>query len=780
MGNLEKQIRDIIEMDELKRKLIANLQGYLRERQDFIASIPTMDPIWSAPFSIIEDLIEPIIGSIKVKENGDEIPRVPNLFLLFDNIIRSEDLRAGSIQFNIKIFSNQKYCTEYKYYFRRKRYYEVSCKKPNKQNASNEYEAVDFKAAIYLATSGLQAFYSIIENILRNSARHSDKDEIQKVKNFSKGLIENNNFEYNGNGEIKVNENKIKPLIITIEFHYDWNDENSQYKDDFIKVKIYDNLSGWINHENNWVRKNESGDIILSLRKIKEYIPCIEEKLTPASQKGRIIDETGQVIPGSWGMKEMRICASFLRGIKVEKYEEIPENDPLIITPFIYSNDNKNGSLGFEFYLPKVKDLLIVSEKVANNSTVNKENLKKVGVYIESDINKILDLSSRGKFTHEFLIIDIDEDKNIDFIKKYHLQLPYKVFYLTEENNNNKLKIIEEIDTKVKEKIIYKNDLVNMLKNEPYIKILQKSNLLINGNHLPNIVIFPSKLKNYSKLRLSQQVRDTGNFETDNLYAYDTIDNNVKINSNICLVHRYGIKESVFDGIITKKPLCLIPYARDLPSFEKKCYEKLQSGIFKNATENKDFGNDTYRYLYNLQEAGLLNVIVIDERAFELCPQKVSICGVDVTFAVNWFLQNVLIFNLELNSKKELILKGYKVDPTQGLTQNLQNMEINLSHQQNNIQFLFPEHFKNKVHFLIIHQSIISPKIEERFNEFINTLPLEYKPWYIVVTSGRGHPSKEEMPKGSKFLDFSSLRSVLITRPSKYLLTKILTGLKEV
>lgn len=758
-------------MDELKRKLIANLQGYLRERQDFIASIPTMDPIWSAPLGIIEDIIEPILGPIKVKENEDEIPRAPNLFLLFDNIIRSEDIRAGAIQFNIKVFSNStsNSTKEYKYYFK------------NKQNYwTNGLENLeDYKAAIYLATSGCHAFYSIIENILRNSARHSDKNEIQKVKNFSNKLINNNSFNYNGNGEIRLNEkNVIKPLIITIEFYYAWDGENSQHQDDFIKVKIYDNLGGWIkDSDDNWVRKNEKGEIILSLKKIKEDIPCIEEKLTPASQQGRIIDETGQIIPGSWGMKEMRICASFLRGMKIENYEQIPKNDPLIINPFIYSTDNTNGSLGFEFYLPKVKDLLIVSKKIADNSTINKEDLRRAGVYIESDINKILDLCSRGKFTHEFVIIDIDEDKNIEFIKKYHLQLPYKIFYLTEQKNNEKFKQIEEVDKKAREKII--DNLGDISK--AYIEILKKWNLFLNiNNSLPKIVIYPSNLRDIKEL--PENVRKTGNFEIDNLYAYDTIDCNAKIEGNICLVHRYGINENVFDKIIAKKPLCLIPYARDVSSFEKKCYEKLRSSIFNKATKNQNFGDDTYRYLYNLQEAGLLNVIVIDERAFELCPQKVNICGVDVTFAVNWFLQNVLIFNLELNSKKEFILKGYQVDPTQGLTQNIQNnmKKINLPSQQNTIHSLFPEHFKNKVHFLIIHQSIIRPKIEGRFDEFINTLPPEYKPWYIVITSGRGHPSKEEMPKDSKFLDFSSLRNVLITRPSKYLLTKILTGLKEV
>jgi len=82
---------------------------------------------------------------------------------------------------------------------------------------------------------------------------------------------------------------------------------------------------------------------------------------------------------------------------------------------------------------------------------------------------------------------------------------------------------------------------------------------------------------------------------------------------------------------------------------------------------------------------------------------------------------------------------------------------------------------------MIVHQNIVSPKIggKEKFEEFIKSLPDEYKPWYVIITSGRGHPPKGEIPERIKFLDFSTLRSVVIDYPDKFLLTKVLTALKE-
>ena len=67
----------------------------------------------------------------------------------------------------------------------------------------------------------------------------------------------------------------------------------------------------------------------------------------------------------------------------------------------------------------------------------------------------------------------------------------------------------------------------------------------------------------------------------------------------------------------------------------------------------------------------------------------------------------------------------------------------------------------------------------EGFQEFLEKLPQEYKPWYVVITSGIGHPSEKEMPPNSKFIHLSELAKIITKELDKFLLVKTITALKE-
>ena len=761
-------------MDKLKRKLIANLQNYLRERMDFIASLPTMDPLWTAPFDIIDNLINPILDDIKDK-NLNPLNKGPNLFLLFDGILRSEGIRAGGIAFEIKIFKNNFsepdfiWLSEFKYNNNQVKY-EI---KINKQG-----DEAEFPIAISLGTSGCQAFYGIIENILRNSGRHSDKKEIKKVVNYSEAMEKNT----------LPGEND-KPLKITIEFYYKWSDGYSykDYQDDYIKVKIYDNMLGWQKKNNNWIKFDKKMTIdeikILLSSEYKEFGKDANKKM----QDGRIIDDTGNIIQGNWGFKEMRICASFLRGIKITDYEK--KYKPPVITPIPIPDKKKKASLGFEFYIPKVKNLLIVSKNLSRK--IKAEDLKNKGIYIEEDANKIIELQ-QGVFTHEFVAIDIDEEENKKFIQENSLLLPYKLFFITSQNNN-----LEKI--------------VNLFKNVRYDLYIKNSVSSLEKENLKNLII--SKKKN-----LIPWLTKNGIFEINNvkykcspaervyLEIYKRWNSYLYLNKNpimgichkelatdlknliyflnsseinkieslknklILLWHRFENYDAVFKKLKSYL-ISALPYTHGISFKITKIAEH-----FENAKNYEDkFA--ILNYLITL-EIGATNIIIIDERVFNEANKIRNICGKNINFALSWYLQNVVIFNLDKGDKKiPFKLSGYLVNPEGELTQSFTKPDIiNIK----NISKYLPQHFQNKVHFMIIHQSIIT-KIggKEKFKEFIKSLPEEYKPWYVVVTSGRGHPPKNEMPEKTKFLDFSTLRSVVIDHPDKFLLTKILTGLKE-
>lgn len=854
-------------MDELKRKLISNLQGYLRERQDFIASIPTMDPIWAAPFDIIGNIFEPILGSVDSK--------CPNLFLLLDNIVRSENIRAGAIQFVIKIIKRESTAEWHsKFEF-------------SNGNVLYKFEKVsgqdiDTKVAIYLGTSGCQAFYSIIENILRNTTRHSKKEKLFKVKTFSdcilylkakdtndkdkilESLRQNeilkkslfNELGQNEKNNIDAIDRKITkllaqeekkkeediilcPLKITIEFHI--NDNENKYQDDYILVKIYDNMGGWEKlNDKIWVMKNEEGKLkcavlnenlkeveirealmpiikeyeeIKKLRgeeknkKIEEELNRIifDRKFNPEYEEGKIIDETGKVKEGAWGLKEMRICASLLRGLKITDYETpLPKDEPPILDPYVEPDMNnfQEGSLGYKFYLPKVKDLLIISTELANNNEIKISELKNQGIYIESDINKITELQNRGKFTHEFVVIDVDENNNVYFLKNNILKLPYKLFFITKNGNlpDDVLKTIKKIRwdlsngdgdiNKLKHLTINKNELAQWLKNDNQSFEINRDNynfrshektileikkrwaqyLLNNTGDLPKVALWPSETDNVWQDEVFKNSIIGGGTEepSTNNNDWKVLEDLAKKSSkSILFAHRFGNideRNDIYKLFIDNNPLCIFPFTRQgADPIIGLCNILQQDDKFQKINA-----------YFNSVEAGLLNCIIIDERIFNEFSNEKFIAQVKIELGRAWFLQNVVAFNLERDTLGKFLLWGYKIDP-----HNLERV-MKVEKINNDLESFLPAHFKSKLHFLIVHQTIVT-KIggKDALKEFINQIPKDYKPWYIVITSGRGHPSSEEMPENTKFYDFSNLRNCLIEYPDKTLLTKNLSQVKD-
>ncbi len=771
-------------MDKLKRELISNLQGYLRERMDFIASIPTMDPLWTAPLDIINDIIGPFLGGVKYNSNCP----CSRLFLLLDNILRSEKIRAGGIDFEIKIFDSgdtneptYKLTSEYEIQ-NGEVYYKLKKLKRKDDNTFEESEIEPFKAAIYMGVSGCQAFYGIIENILRNSARHSNKKELKKIKDYSK-KIENKQ---------SVNSESEKPLKITIEFHYDYN----EYKDDFLKVKIYDNMLGWEN-ENVWVVKEKDenekeniklvlltrdnvneNDIIKNLQNKDEDFKesqIFNRMFNPKYPEGRIIDETGIVMEGGWGLKEMRICASFLRGLKIEDYES-PYNPP-VIRPLIQEDqtDKKTGSLGVELFIPKVKKLLIISKEIYHCAKNEIENLKNQGIYIEKDINKISELVEKGSFTHEFVAINVDDNVNTKFLSANKLLLPYKTIHLSSSENGdlviNKDKLKTWLSGKNLEFEI--NSYKYKIRSIDEKIILEVKKMWINSlsqSYFPTIGVYPTQRTMSKHPYWDNKLTfgcDSNSIKVKNKFNICNL-----ISNNVFLLHKFVN----FDNFIKCKPISVIPFTHGVSD---------PITVFKKLLDN--IGGTNYNFsalnlYFDILETALTNVIIIDERVFEESKNTQNIF-VDVNLAFYWYLQNVLILNLDRENNK-FILRGHKIINNGELTQQPQEIPIEIDSNNNQcteLSSIIPDSFRNKVHFLIIHQTIIQTKIggKAEFEKFKDMLPKEYQPKYIIVTSGRGHPPKGEMPENTKFFDFSNLRKFIIDRPNKFLLTKILNSLKE-
>jgi hypothetical protein len=128
---------------------------------------------------------------------------------------------------------------------------------------------------------GAQAFYTILENIVRNTAKYGDPVQLNKIK------------EKNGDGKLRFS--------ITVDEVKD--DGTKPWADDFYRVQIIDHL------------ENRNADNLPNQAVADKLNGFLSEFLTDAT--------TGVVKPKNWGMKEIKICAAYLRMVKQEQIDEL-------------------------------------------------------------------------------------------------------------------------------------------------------------------------------------------------------------------------------------------------------------------------------------------------------------------------------------------------------------------------------------------------------------------------------------------------------------------------
>jgi len=310
---------------------------YIQHRMDYIAQIATEFPNWTSPTWFVRDLMR----------------RFYMQRHLLNYISQSEGLGVYEFQpkkedqnNKILIKIGKKNGTEIKYII------------------APEFEEPDFTKDVQIAIPGgiigHQAFYTIIENIVRNAAKHgwSSLEE----------------------------DNRPKNLEITIEIDDDKNR-------DFIIFRIYDNVS-----------KSNDND--------SKFIDEINERLG----KSFVDQETGKLLKSNWGLAEMKISAGFLNRRDILEIGSDNEDDILFkldadkkeysgIIRARQSEDEK--SFGYEFAIPRPKEVLIIGmEKDGLDENLLQQN----NIYLADKLTSDTDLD------YEFVVMY--DDGNNDFINK--------------------------------------------------------------------------------------------------------------------------------------------------------------------------------------------------------------------------------------------------------------------------------------------------------------------------------------------------------------------------
>lgn len=313
---------------------LGHFVSYLQERQDFIATISTDYIPYYATVNFKDSVYDELNPDKRYERHQDR----KNLQLdniLLGNIARSEGL--GRCTSPTRDNSGKLCDIVLKY------------KDFNGNPCSEETAAYDslenlrqFNVSLPGGIVGRQAIFSIIENVIRNAAKHGSWRDI---------------------GQLELTINKFDPLVDFIP-----DDDNKEGHKSLREVV-----------ESYYLPASDIGDLYIIT--LTDNTVCSEEAL----QKLRFaldddyVDSYGLMKSANKGLKEMRISAAWLRAIKDEAAcvnMLLPESDnPKFIkenklqAPIIYARisvgEDWREHLQYIFCLPKPKILAVVSDYLA-------------------------------------------------------------------------------------------------------------------------------------------------------------------------------------------------------------------------------------------------------------------------------------------------------------------------------------------------------------------------------------------------------------------------------
>jgi hypothetical protein len=392
---------------------------YLRARMDFIAEISTTNPVWVAPMKFCEDVLYPflkqtaLLNHIALSE-GIHFENCSKLLcaerdhhrIIFEVFYKGNSLFTWH-------FNEDANCIYYEGRYGSEAY--------SITNKNIKFKDNDPIVAIPHGITGVHAFYSILENFIRNSAKHGGN----QMKNKS-------------------------PFKIKIAL-----DDSFE---DLIKITISDNIG------------NCKPDIIRDINK------SLREKLT---------DKSGIINPGNWGLKEKKISACYLRmggPDDVDTSSNFPprwSKEAKTLKYLIPSCDEcrlnlscrvKESNVCYDFYLQKPKEAIILlqtdSEKQQGHIVQRLADRGIAEIYVN-------DLSDRIKknIPHRFLVNLLGDSEDIKrkapYLPMRQIQINDRLYKTAISDKDPILKFYE---------IWFDKHYLNQLANNEKLHIIFRSN----------------------------------------------------------------------------------------------------------------------------------------------------------------------------------------------------------------------------------------------------------------------------------------------------------------
>lgn len=411
LASLHPQADDFL---ETQLTYLASFNHTLRTRMDFLADISTTRPVAAVPMKFKKDII--------------------------DNF-RQENVILKYISGTDAIIINISFHPDYKE--------DIDIQVPN-------------------GHLGRQAFYIILENIIRNCAKHET---------------------------IPLNAQNIPELKLCI--RREKIEHNEELDDRNYRILIYDNIA----------RKNKKLVNDLNINHINTPI-IYQDKIRPFG----------------WGMLEMKIAAAYLRKeapANIDKLKNTENQLELLKAREIPLEDEGQEGyyLGFELFLKKPRELLIIDsgnyfEKLADHEATIKRGIR---IIDKDSISR--STSKEEAFTHEITMLlgkanrKQIEQKKILPLRWLHLETPEDIRLLQEALILNEDNLLLEIWKKWLRQFIQNK----RLPNSSY-QLIMDDDMLDPKSNLAQTILFDIHYEKFS----------TESFQLNDLAYYEAYSNNSK------------------------------------------------------------------------------------------------------------------------------------------------------------------------------------------------------------------------------------------------------------
>jgi hypothetical protein len=321
-------------------QLVAYFNEYLKTRMDFLADIATTDPIMETPMYLVRDLMKGF------DKNRILLNRISGV--------------STDIKFSIKILRD-------------------------KEEITSTNHSRDPLLSIPNGVLGSQAFYILLENVIRNIFKHANPAA---------------NFEI----VVKVTD-------------YETNKS-------FYEVCISNSLS------------KDAGDIrsLVEARNLAFNDPILKHNRLRDTNLGTI---------------EMDVCAAYLRGLPIvsvddEKYQLEGDcekaNPPKLIYAHAHKDEHEGSAdytLGYKFYIAKPKEVLVLDDegtfRIGNNSNTDLLD-HGIGMTRSSELN------ASNIFNHQLLYCTSQRKEVTRALRRYAQQLPKRFVFADRDVKTDTIK----------------------------------------------------------------------------------------------------------------------------------------------------------------------------------------------------------------------------------------------------------------------------------------------------------------------------------------------------